>query len=233
MPLIVFEGIDGCGKTTQVAFLKAFLEKKLPSDSWMVIREPGGTPLGEEIRSLLLKKDTDCCSEAEFLLYLASRMQLVSSVIKPALVAGKIVVLDRFYYSTIAYQLAGLQLDFMPPGNLEMLIKASAGIEPDIVLYLDIPLDVASNRREVRGKDRIEQRNKDYYNRVLASYQQQAKNNSNFWIIDGTQSLRSVSLRVFDGLYSEKIIPERTTDDFITEYYRDLDHGKTCAGTHQ
>lgn len=221
MPLIVFEGIDGCGKTTQISFLKEFLEKKSPPDSWMVVREPGGTSLGEEIRSLLLKKDTDCCSEAEFLLYLASRMQLVSSVIKPALIAGKIVILDRFYYSTIAYQLAGLQLNFMPLDNLKILVKTSAGIEPDVVIYLDIPLDVASNRRGARGKDRIEQRNKDYYNRVLTSYLQQAKINSNFRIIDGTQSQKSVSLQVFDCLYSEKVIPERTTDDFITEYYRD------------
>lgn len=222
MPLIVFEGIDGCGKTTQVALLKTFLEKKLPPDSWMIIREPGGTSLSEEIRSILLKPDTVCCSEAEFLLYLASRMQLVSSVIKPALVAGKTVVLDRFYYSTIAYQLAGLQLDFMPISDLEKLTKASAlGVRPDVVLYLDISLQTASERREARGKDRIEQRNQNYYNRVLTSYRQQAKNNSNFWTIDGTQSQKTVSFFIFDALYSEKVIPERTVDDFVTEYYRD------------
>ena len=203
MPLIVFEGIDGCGKTTQINQVKAILEKEQSPDSWMIIREPGGTPLGEKIRTLLLEPDTACCSEAEFLLYLASRTQLVSSVIKPALEAGKIVILDRYYYSTIAYQLAGLRLDFMPSGNLERLIKASSlWLEPDLVIYLDIPLEIASARRESRGKDRIEQRKKDYYKRVLESYRKQALNDL-FYKIDGSLSLEEVTKAVLAIFYSK------------------------------
>jgi dTMP kinase len=190
MPLIVFEGVDLCGKSTQIKRLSEYLTSTLPPDSWLMLREPGATRLGETLRGVLLDPDTNCCPESEMLLYLASRMQLVSSVIKPALAEKKLVILDRFYYSTIAYQIEGLLLDFMHFTKLEALVKASAlSVVPDVVLYLDIDLETMEGRRRAKGKDRIEQRKHEYFERVLVSYRRQARSEPKiFHQIDGRPS---------------------------------------------
>ena len=109
MPLIVFEGIDGCGKTTQVERLK----QRLTTDgiSFRHLREPGGTELGERQRALLLDPATKACPTAELFGYLQARAQLCHEVIAPALANDELVILDRFYHSTLAYQAYGLGLD--------------------------------------------------------------------------------------------------------------------------
>src|ERR1043165_8810424 len=109
MPLIVFEGIDGCGKTTQVEHLTARL--KDGGIAFRHLREPGGTELGERQRALLLDPATKACPTAELFGYLQARSQLCHEVIAPTLAAGGLIILDRFYHSTLAYQAYGLGLD--------------------------------------------------------------------------------------------------------------------------
>jgi len=164
MPLIVLEGIDGCGKTTQVERLAQRLaEAGRPCRR---LREPGGTALGEAQRALLLDPATQACPTAELFGYLQARAQLCHEVIAPALAAGEVVLLDRFYHSTLAYQAYGLGLD---PAAVRAAIRlATGGIVPAVVAWLAVDPDEALRRRAAsRGRDdRIEARGPAYLRRV-------------------------------------------------------------------
>jgi dTMP kinase len=167
VPLIVFEGIDGCGKTTQVAALTQRLATAgIP---FRHLREPGGTALGERQRALLLDPATQACPTAELFGYLQARAQLCAEVIAPALAAGGLVLLDRFYHSTLAYQAYGLGLD---RDAVRAAIRlATGGIVPDLVLWLALdPAEAARRRAAARGQDRIEARGLDYLTRVHDGY---------------------------------------------------------------
>jgi dTMP kinase len=168
MPLIVLEGPDGCGKSTQAGLLT----DRLTSTGRTVLRlrEPGGTRLGEAVRSILLDPATQACAEAELFGYQMARAQLCHEVIAPALQRGDWIVLDRFWHSTIAYQAYGLGLD---PVRVRAAIDLAVGaVRPDVALLLRIPDAVASARRGARGTlDRIESRGDDYRARVLAGYE--------------------------------------------------------------
>lgn len=167
MPLIVFEGIDGCGKTTQVAALTGRLTaERIP---FRHLREPGGTALGERQRALLLDPATRACPTAELFGYLQARAQLCAEVIAPALTAGELVVLDRFYHSTLAYQAYGLGLEL---NAVRAAIRlATDGIVPDLVLWLALdPAEAGRRRAAARGLDRIEARGLDYQTRVHDGY---------------------------------------------------------------
>ena len=167
MPLIVFEGIDGCGKTTQVAALTQRLTTA--GIAFLQLREPGGTVLGERQRALLLDTATHACPTAELFGYLQARAQLCAEVVAPALAAGELVILDRFYHSTLAYQAYGLGLDL---GEVRAAIRlATGGIVPDLVLWLALdPAESARRRAGGRGLDRIEARGVDYLTRVHDGY---------------------------------------------------------------
>ncbi len=167
MPLIVFEGIDGCGKTTQVAALTQRLTAA--AIPFRQLREPGGTALGERQRALLLDPATHACPTAELFGYLQARAQLCAEVIAPALIAGELVVLDRFYHSTLAYQAYGLGLDL---GAVRAAIRlATSGIVPDLALWLALdPAESARRRAAARGLDRIEARGLEYLTRVHDGY---------------------------------------------------------------
>ncbi|MGI6755007.1 MAG: dTMP kinase [Atopobiaceae bacterium] len=150
---ISFEGVDGSGKSTQAARLQTyFQERQIPAT---FVREPGGTPISEKIRALLLDPaNAEMSFECELLLYEASRAQLVREVIEPALASGDVVVCDRYLDSTFAYQAYGRHID-------EALVKAanamgSCGVMPDITLVFDIDPTEALERACKEGADRLE-----------------------------------------------------------------------------
>jgi len=146
---ITFEGTEGCGKSTQIALLADRLHK-LNYHDVMVLREPGGTPIGEEIRYTLKhsQKNHAMTAEAELLLMNASRAQLVREIIRPALAAGKIILCDRFYDSTIAYQGHGRELDL--PSVKSMVDFAVGDTRPNLTLLLSVPVEISEARRSAR-----------------------------------------------------------------------------------
>jgi len=166
--LIVLEGAEGAGKTTQLALLAARL--RASGSEVLTLREPGGTTLGDSIRSLLLTPGGDMVPEAEALLFLASRAQLVKTEIDPALARGVVVLMDRFFLSTYAYQIDGRGLD-------EHLVRsanelATGGLVPDITLVLEIPAAEGLARASERsGHDRIEASGEEFHSRVEKAFQ--------------------------------------------------------------
>ena len=166
MPLYVLDGIDGCGKTTQVSRLVERL--RAAGRSVRQLREPGGTVLGEQQRAILLNPQTQACATADLFGYLQARAQLCHEVIAPALAAGETVVLDRFYHSTLAYQAYGLGLDLAQVRAAIQL--ATGGIVPDRALWLALDPVQAQSRRAGGTEDRIEARGLDYLRRVHAGF---------------------------------------------------------------
>lgn len=167
---ITFEGSEGCGKSTQSEMLFRYLKAK--GVKAIYLREPGGVKLSEKIRDILLDPKNKISPEAETLLYMAARAQVVEEIIKPALKSGKTVVCDRFLDSTIAYQGYGLGIDIK-------LIKltgnfATQGIKPDLTIFLDLPVKSGLKHRH-NCKDRIEQRSINYHEKVRSGYLALAK----------------------------------------------------------
>ena len=156
---VVFEGIDGCGKTTQCELFYRWLPSSgllAPGSQVILTREPGGTQLGEALRQLLLdpNKSVSPSRTSELLLYAADRAQHVDTLVRPALAAGDWVISDRFTGSTLAYQGFGRGLSC---GLIEDLEKmATAGLRADLTLWLDIPVQLSQQRRSWRDADRIE-----------------------------------------------------------------------------
>lgn len=196
--LITFEGIDGCGKSTQLNKLAEWF--KSLNREVLLIREPGGTTIGEKIRTILLdKKNDEMCSITELLLYEAARAQIVSQVIKPALSEGKIIICDRFYDSTFAYQgyARGLGSDMV-----ESLNKiATAGLDPDITFLLDLSEEEALKRRVGRGEaeDRLEAMGIKFQRDVREGYLEIAKKNSRIKTIDASKGIEEI----FSDILSE------------------------------
>ena len=171
---IVFEGIDGSGKTTQINQLSQWLINTdiIPKNNQLVItREPGGTNLGKSIRSLLLNtsKGESPDSITELLLYAADRSQHVNEIIRPNLNQGDWVISDRFSGSTLAYQGYGRKLDINLIKDLETI--ATQGISPDITFLLDIPVEESIKRRVNKKDDRIEKEGRDFLLNVSLGFQ--------------------------------------------------------------
>ena len=167
---ITFEGPEGCGKSTQSGMLVSYLLAK--GAKVIYLREPGGVKLSEAIRIILLDPESRISAQAETLLYMAARAQVVEEIIKPALEAKKIVICDRFLDSTIAYQGYGLGIDIK-------LIKAignfaTGGIVPDLTIFLDLPVESGLKHKD-NCKDRIEQRSMSYHEKVRCGYLALAK----------------------------------------------------------
>lgn len=170
---LVLEGIDGCGKTSQLEAIAAWLPDSglMPAGALLLrTREPGGTPLGRALRQLLLHPPEEAapCGDAELLLYAADRAQHVATVIRPALEAGHWVLSDRFSGSTAAYQGYGRQLPLERILALEQL--ATGGLEADLTLWLDLPLAESQRRRGDRCADRIEAEGSAFLERVAAGF---------------------------------------------------------------
>ncbi len=175
---IVFEGIDGSGKTTQINELSKWLtgSNLIPCNNQLVItREPGGTKLGKSIRSLLLNtsKEKSPDSITELLLYAADRSQHVNEIIRPTLNKGDWVISDRFCGSTLAYQGYGRKLDMQLIKDLENI--ATQGISPDITFLLDIPVEESIKRRIHRKDDRIEKEGIEFLLKVSLGFQELSK----------------------------------------------------------
>lgn len=168
MPLIVLEGLDGSGKTTQMQRLFGHLQEA--GYAYRQFRDPGGTHLGEQVRGLLLDPANQVGQMAELFGYLLSRAQLVDECLRPALAQGEVVVLDRFWYSTTAYQCYGLGL---PREAVQPAIDlAHRGLAVDCAMYLQLPAATALARRSAASSlDRIEARGADYLQRVADGYQ--------------------------------------------------------------
>jgi len=165
--LITFEGIDGSGKSTQAVRLAEAL--RAAGREVLEVREPGGTALGERVRSILLDAGQRVTPVAELMLFSAARAQLADEVIRPALAAGAVVVADRFYDSTTAYQGGGRGL--FEPEWLEALHgRVTGGVVPAITFLLDVPTDVAASRRRGRPDDRMEEGGTAFFERVRAAY---------------------------------------------------------------
>jgi dTMP kinase len=167
---IAIEGGDGTGKTTQVELLCRWLEEQ--GHVVTRCRDPGGTVLGESIRSILLHRDDiPMCLEAETLLYMAARAQLVRETIRPALAAGKIVVSDRYLLSNIAYQGYGGGLPVEEVRKIGLF--ATGGLLPDLTVVLDMPVEEALARID-RTLDRLESRGREFLERVRDGFLQEA-----------------------------------------------------------
>ena len=171
---LVLEGIDGCGKTTQLRQLADWLPGSglMPAGARLhLTREPGGTPLGLALRELLLNPPDESSPgpTAELLLYAADRAQHVERLIRPALKRGDWVLSDRFSGSTIAYQGDGRGLNLQTILDLERI--ATAGVQPDLTLWLDLPLQESLKRRGARSDDRIEAEGQAFLARVSEGFQ--------------------------------------------------------------
>ncbi len=195
---ITFEGIDFCGKSTQIELLKEYLiseNKKVE-----IIREPGGTAISEKIREILLsKKHDEMFMEPEIFLFSASRAQLVREKIQPLLNEGYYVLSDRFHDSSTAYQGYGRGVDIDTVNKINYL--SIDGTLPDLTFIIDIPVEVAESRKmekEEEQLDRLEILNDEFFNRVREGYLTMAKQEDRFKVIDGVLSIESISEKIIN-----------------------------------
>ncbi|WP_269609416.1 dTMP kinase [Prochlorococcus marinus] len=177
---IVFEGIDGSGKTTQINQVSKWLigTDLIPENNQLVVtREPGGTKLGKSLRSLLLdtSKEKSPDSITELLLYAADRAQHVNEIIRPSLKKGDWVISDRFCGSTLAYQGYGRKLDIKLIKNLETI--STQGISPDITFLLDIPVEESIQRRRSTKDDRMEKEGREFLLNVSLGFNELSEDN--------------------------------------------------------
>lgn len=162
---ITFEGIDGCGKTTQINLLKEYLEQN--GYTVVLTREPGAKGLGEKVREILLNYDGDVSSRCESFLFLADRAQNIDIIVKPAIEKGYIVLCDRHTDSSVAYQGYGRMLDIK--GIKELNNIATNSLQPDLTFIFDISVDTSLNRIG-KARDRMEKAGIEFFNRVRNGY---------------------------------------------------------------
>lgn len=195
--LFSFEGIDGAGKTTQVVRLAQALSDR--GHRVTCLREPGGTALGEKIRSLLLdKSDEPPVPVAELLLFAAARAQIVARQVKPALERGEIVILDRFTDATFAYQGFGRGL---PLDQILSIETIAAGIEPVRTWFLDLTPEESARRRSLRGEatDRMEAEADSFRAQVRAGYLDRARSHPDrIRVLDASEPIESIAARLLD-----------------------------------
>jgi dTMP kinase len=184
---VAFEGIDGCGKSTQVNLVHEELTRRAVSipqrlPTHIVTREPGGTTIGEKIRSILLSPDNSLmCNDCEVLLYLAARAQHVSQIIMPALKQDKIVLCDRFIESTFAYQGYGRGLSLRMLEDLNSY--ATGGLVPDLTFVFDIDYETSRIRMATKQLDRLENNDSEFFKRIRSSFVNSVFANSNRMVL--------------------------------------------------
>jgi dTMP kinase len=197
---ITFEGIDFCGKSTQVSLLKNYLVSN--NKEVEIIREPGGTEISEIVRSILLdKKHNHMKMETEIFLFSASRAQLVREKIQPLINKGVYVISDRFHDSTTAYQGYGRGINLEIVKHINKL--AIDGSLPDITFIIDIPVAVANTRKMEKGEaslDRMELSDNIFFENVRNGYLTIAKNEKRFRVIDGTKSIEEINKNVIEEI---------------------------------
>ena len=195
--LISFEGIDGSGKTTQISSL----EKRLKDAGYevLILREPGGTIISENIRNILLDSKNDISSETEMMLFLSARSQMTYEAIVPALEKDVFVICDRFADSTLAYQGYGRGLNIDLIRSLNSFV--TLGLIPQVTFYLNINATESMDRRSDITQDRMESEGHEFMNRVKGGYDQIAKDHSDrIMIIDGSQRVDPISEHIWKKL---------------------------------
>lgn len=194
--LITFEGIDGCGKSSQAKLLADRLRDQ--GIEVLLVREPGGTALSEQIRSIVLDQHhrSPLSSQAELLLFAASRAQLVKETIEPALKDDIVVICDRFTDSTIAYQGYGRGLPLAYIRSINDL--ATTGLVPDLTFLIDVPLELAIRRRKGMGDDRMEAESRLFFSHVMQGYMALAqKHPDRIHVIDGGDSMEDIHHQIY------------------------------------
>ena len=196
---ISFEGIDGAGKSTHIDRFCSLMNRRFPNREVVVTREPGGTELGEQLRSLLLNAPMNI--ETEALLMFAARREHIAQVIEPALTAGKIVISDRFTDASFAYQGGGRGLSLDKLNDLERWVQGQPDgtlLEPNLTILFDLPGEVAEERRsKARAPDKFEKLDLNFFEKVRQEYLRRAKENPNrFHLVDATQTPETI----WDGL---------------------------------
>lgn len=197
--LISFEGIDGSGKSTQIQLLKEYLLGK--GHLVQVFREPGGTAVSEQIRELLLHPDSEINPVAEMLLFSSARAQLIAEQVLPALEKGEVVILDRFYDSTTAYQGFGratISLDYIKVINK----VASHERAPDLTFYLRLSLEESLRRRAHLQKDRMEQSGRDFFEKVITGYDELARTEQRVITIDASEEIDQIHKEIVNKVIS-------------------------------
>lgn len=189
---ITFEGPEGSGKTTQIGLLAAALAAR--GQSVVTTREPGGTRIGDAIRSVLLNREhTEMSPRAEALLFNAARAQIVDEVVQPALARGEVVLCDRYGDSTVAYQGYGHSQPLEP---LRALIRyATAGLTPDLTIYLDIDVHAGLARKRagaVEEWNRMEAKTVAYHQAVRQGYLQMAADSNRWLVVDAAQPVEKI-----------------------------------------
>lgn len=203
--LIVLEGVEGAGKTTQIRLLAERLAAA--RISCVAVREPGGTPVGDDIREILLHPEQEITDATEALLFMASRSELIAREILPAFVEGAMVLVDRFFLSTYAYQIFGRGL---PEPEIRAANRLATGnLVPDITLLLDVPATEGLGRADARGaRDRMERSDDDFHERVSSAFrrftdpkwQHSHPECGPIKLIDGTGDEMTVHARIVSAL---------------------------------
>lgn len=207
---IAFEGGEGCGKTTQSRILQEYLERKgVPT---LLTIEPGGTPAGETIRSILLNPATKTVPLTDVFLFCADRCQHYHEVIKPALSEGKVVITDRFWWSTAAYQSFGGKVPLDLISNLSR--SAVNGAEPDLWVLFDIDPVEAMRRKAGEQFDRFEQKQVDFHKRVRKGFLKLAEAASNVVILDAGAPIEVVTSKLLSAVCHKIGVPYQPALDF-------------------
>lgn len=195
---ITFEGIEGCGKSTQVRLAQNWLQRQ--HRSVVAVREPGGTVVGDRVRDILLDPELkEMTPRAEALLYSASRAQLVEQVLKPSLEAGKTVLCDRYIDSSLAYQSFARGLDFQTIVTINEW--AAGGLMPDLTFLFRITAELGLGRAVGRAPDRLEQESLDFHRLVEAGYEDLAvKYAERFVLIDGRDPVEEIHKQVVEAV---------------------------------
>nr|WP_320135047.1 dTMP kinase [uncultured Amphritea sp.] len=192
---ITLEGTEGVGKSTNLRFIESVLQQH--QIDYQLTREPGGTPLAEEVRELLLaNRDEVVADDAELLLVFAARAQHLQAVIRPALDANRWVLCDRFTDATFAYQGGGRGLSKEMIGSLEVMVQR--GLQPDLTILLDLPVEIGLARARERGElDRFENERMAFFEQVRNAYlERAAADPQRFAVIDASGTLEQVQAQI-------------------------------------
>ena len=188
---ISFEGIDGAGKSTHIESFQKVMQERYPQREVVMTREPGGTSLGEQLRTLLL--DVPMNLETEALLMFAARREHIAQIIEPALSAGKIVISDRFTDASFAYQGGGRGLSLKKLNELEHWVQGRPNgvlIQPNLTILFDLPGEIGEARRsKVRAPDKFEKMDLNFFEKVRQEYLRRAKEDpKRFYLVDATKT---------------------------------------------
>ncbi|MFN1833973.1 dTMP kinase [Balneola sp. MJW-20] len=198
--LITFEGIDGSGKSTQIGLLREALEKEGLEVS--VFREPGGSDVSEMIRGILLNPELEIDPVTELLLFSAARSQLVAEQVNPLLKENKIVILDRFYDSTIAYQ--GYGRASLPLEQIQQINTIAAhSLVPDLTFYIKLSREDAEERISHVRKDRMESAGESFFDKVIEGFDHLAENETRFVTVNGLLPVQEIHSQVLQKVLQQ------------------------------